>query len=340
MAYQKLWNAFFFYLSTASTIFHTLLSFFLKTNWDLVFFKLPDTLVALYFRLCGLSPCTIDVDDQTTVHFWTANHRRFDKPGLVLVHGYGGNSLWQFVCHVGALSRNFNLYVPDLLFFGKSYTNRLDRSEVFQAKSVVDGLKRLGVDRFSVYGLSYGGFVAYRMAEMYPETVEKVVIVSSGVVWTDEQKDELLKVESDTLEILLPRSPHDLRLLMNRSLYKHDVFKWVPDFVLGRLIKANNEHRKERMELLEHLVAKKQDSNLPILNQETLIIWGDKDKVFPLFLAHQLQRHLGPKSKLEIIKDTGHAANFDSPDTVNALIKSFVLDSYPSNISGIPMEVK
>lgn len=41
-------------------------------------------------------------------------------------------------------------------------------------------------------------------------------------------------------------------------------------------------------------------------------------------------RHLGSKSELEIIKDTGHAANFDSPDTVNALIKSFVLDSYPS----------
>lgn len=36
-------------------------------------------------------------------------------------------------------------------------------------------------------------------------------------------------------------------------------------------------------------------------------------------------RHLGPKSRVEIIKDTGHAANIESPDAVNALITSFVL---------------
>ncbi|VVA20747.1 PREDICTED: 2-hydroxy-6-oxononadienedioate/2-hydroxy-6-oxononatrienedioate hydrolase [Prunus dulcis] len=132
---------------------------------------ITDTLVALYTSgLCGLSPFTIDIDDQTTKHFWTANHRRFNKPGW----------FW-----------------------------------------------------FSVYDLSYGGLVAYRMAEMYPEMVEKVVIVSSGVVWTDEQKDELMMLSSG---------------------------------------------------FLEHLVAKRADSNLTILTQ----------------------RHFGPKAKLERIKDTGH----------------------------------
>ncbi|BFG24160.1 hypothetical protein CerSpe_104340 [Prunus speciosa] len=165
MGYQKFWNVFSYYLSATSTIFHCLISVLFKTDWDLMFFRIPDTLVALYFRLCGLSPCTIDIDDQTTKHFWTANHRRFNKP------------VWFW---------------------------------------------------FSVYDLSYGGLVAYQMAEMYPEMVEKVVIVSSGVVWTDEQKDELLSVNSDALEILLPKSPHDLRLLVNRSVYKYDAFKWVP----------------------------------------------------------------------------------------------------------------
>ncbi|XP_062025326.1 uncharacterized protein LOC133741450 [Rosa rugosa] len=325
MAYQKIWIVISLYLSAISTIFHHLKSFFFKTNWDSIFFRIPDTLVSLYFRLCGLSPCTVDIDDQTTVHFWTANHRRFDKPSLVLVHGYGGNSLWQFVCQVGPLSKKFNVYVPDLLFFGKSYTNRSDRSESFQAKCVMEGLKRLGVDRYSVYGISYGGFVAYRMAEMCPETVEKVVIVSSGVVWNDQQKEELLRKNSNALEILVANNPHDLRLLVSRSIYKYDVFKWVPDYVLQKLIEANKENRKEKLELLEHLVAKKADPSLAILSQETLIIWGDQDNVFPLYMAYQLQRHLGPKSKLEIIKDTGHAANFDSPDTINGLIKSFVL---------------
>lgn len=239
MAYQKLWNVIFLYLSAIATIFHYLKSSsssLLKTNWASIFFRIPDTLVALYYRLCGLSPCTVDIDDQTTIHFWTANHRRFDRPSLVMVHGYGGNSLWQFARQVGPLSRNFNLYLPDLMFFGKSYTNRSDRSESFQARCVVEGLKKLGVDRFSVYGISYGGFVAYRMAEMCPKTVEKVVIVSSGVVWNDLQKAELLRENSNALEILVAQTPHNLRLLVSRSIYKYDVFKWVPDYVLQKLI--------------------------------------------------------------------------------------------------------
>lgn len=239
MAYQKLWNVISLYLSAIATIFHYLKSSsssLLKTNWASIFFRIPDTLIALYYRLCGLSPCTVDIDYQTTIHFWTATHRRFDKPSLVMVHGYGGNSLWQFVLQVRSLSRNFNLYVPDLMFFGKSYTNRSDRSESFQAKCVVEGLKRLGVDRFSVYGISYGGFVVYRMAEMCPETVEKVVIVSSGVVWNDLQKEELLRENSNALEILVAQTPHNLRLLVSRSIYKYDVFKWVPDYVLQKFI--------------------------------------------------------------------------------------------------------
>lgn len=122
------------------------------------------------------------------------------------------------------------------MFFGKSYTNRSDRSESFQAKCVVEGLKRLGVDLFSVYGISYGGFVVYRMAEMCPEKVEKVVIVSSGVVWNDLQKEELLRENSNALEILVAQSPQNLRLLVRRSIYKYDVFKWVPDYVLQKLI--------------------------------------------------------------------------------------------------------
>ncbi|CAB4262414.1 unnamed protein product [Prunus armeniaca] len=103
-----------------------------------------------------------------------------------MLHGYGGNSKWQFIHQVGSLSQSFNLYIPDLLFFGKSYANKPERTEVFQAKCVAEGLKRLGVERFAVYSISHGGYVAYWMAEMYPKLVEKVVVVSCGVGMTEE----------------------------------------------------------------------------------------------------------------------------------------------------------
>ncbi|KAJ6427363.1 hypothetical protein OIU84_022872 [Salix udensis] len=207
------------------------------------------------------------------MHFWTSNHRRFNKPNLVMIHGYGGDARWQFFYQVGSLSRNFNLYVPDLLFFGQSSSKRSGRTDAFQARCLAECLKRFGVDKFSVYSISYGGFVAYRMAEICPEEVEKVVIVSSG----------------EFINVMV------------------------------------NHQRKEKLELLEHLLAKKALISLPILTQETLLVWGDQDNVFPVNLAYQLQRHLGPRSRVKIIKEMGHAANLESPDAVNELIKSFVL---------------
>ncbi|CAK7356522.1 unnamed protein product [Dovyalis caffra] len=244
-----------------------------------------------------------------------------------MIHGYGGDARWQFLYQVGSLSQNFNLYVPDLLFFGKSYSKRSDRTDVFQARSLVEGLKRLGVDRFSVYSISYGGFVAYRMAEICAEEVEKVVIVSSGLGSSDEQiEEQIKKVGRDPEEILLPKHPKDLRLLVNLSVYKTKPLRWLPDFFLQEFIDVMvNIRRKEKLELLENLLAEKADTNLPILTQETLLIWGDQDNVFPVNLAYKLQRHLGPKSKVKIIKDMGHAANIESPGAVNALITSFVL---------------
>ncbi|OVA10337.1 Alpha/beta hydrolase fold-1 [Macleaya cordata] len=319
---------FFFYISIVAAIFRKSISFFPNPNRFLSFAKLGDLALSLYFYHCGLSPCTVDLDDQTTVHFWIPKHRRIKRPSLLLIHGFGGNSKWQFYRQVGSLHRNFNLFVPDLVFFGGSYSKGSDRTDVFQARCIGEGMKRLGVNQFSVFGISYGGYVAYRMADIYREEVEKLVIMSCGICFTEEQMaEEMKKVGRDIVEILVPEKPEDLRVLVNRAMYRPSL--WFPAFLLQDFINVMyKNHRREKMEMLHHLMHGKSNSDPPpVLNQETLILWGDKDNFFPLFLAHQLSRHLGEKSKVEIIKDAGHAANLESPNLVNRLIKSFILDS-------------
>ncbi|KAL3511617.1 hypothetical protein ACH5RR_024334 [Cinchona calisaya] len=316
------------YLSITTGILHLILNSLLKIQWFSPFIILIDAILAVYFGSCKLSPCMVDLDDQTSMHFWAPKHRKHNKPNLVIIHGYGADAKWQFLYQVGPLAQSFNLYAPDLVFFGKSYTNRPDRSDVFQAKCVAEGLKRLGVTQYSVYSISYGGYVAYSMAEMYPEVVEKMVIVSSGIVWTEEQKvEQLKKIGKDVVDLLLPQKPEDLRLLMNLSIHKYDPLKGLPDVFLRGLIHGFETNRKQKKELVEYLLAKKAGGNLPIIPQETLLIWGDKDKVFPLVFGQQLQTKLGPKAKLKILKDTGHAANIESAHLLNDSIKEFILDS-------------
>ncbi|KAD4889405.1 hypothetical protein E3N88_21478 [Mikania micrantha] len=289
---------------------------------------IAEAFLLLYFSYsCNLSPCTVDLDDcQTSMHIWAPNHRRCNKPNLVMVHGYGGNSKWQFVLQVAQLTRRFNIYIPDLVFFGKSQSTRSERTDTFQAKCVCDGMKKLGVDRFSAYGLSYGGYVVYRMAEMEEEMVEKVVIVSSGIVYTEDQKSELLKKLDgrNVVDVLVPDKPEDIRMLCRISMYKFDIGKLIPDFFLRGFIAADG-YKKEKQQLVEYLLSKESSNlHLPVLTQETLLIWGDKDGIFPIQLAHQLHSHLGSKSKLEILKNVGHAANIEAPFSLNKLVTLFL----------------
>ncbi|XP_047958216.1 2-hydroxy-6-oxononadienedioate/2-hydroxy-6-oxononatrienedioate hydrolase-like [Salvia hispanica] len=318
-----------FHIILASTISHYLFSPFSKIRRFPIITPISEWFLSVYFKFaCNLIQCTVDLDDQTTMHFLAPAHRRFNKPNLVMIHGYGGNSKWQFVYQAASLAESFNVYIPDLLFFGKSYSNRTNRTETFQAECVTAGLRRLGVERCSIYAISYGGFVCYRMAEMHPELVEKAVIVSSGVGCTQSQKGEQMKnVGIDVLDLLLPRTPVGMKRLVELSVYKSNPLRWAPDFVLEEFIDTMcNTNRKEKQELVEHLLANSEKCKVQPLSQEILLVWGDKDKIFPLNFAYELQRNLGPKASLEILRDAGHAVNFDSPDSLNDLIKGFILE--------------
>ncbi|CAI0470693.1 unnamed protein product [Linum tenue] len=294
------------------------------------FTAVADTLFSLYFASCSMLPCTVDLDADsssaaTTVHFWIPGHRKSTRPALVLIHGFGANSRWQFYYQVRHLSKHFNLYVPDLLFFGRSYSENPDRSIEFQAGCVAAGLRKLGLERYSVVGLSYGGYVAYRMAEVDVAAVEKVVIISSGIHYTEEQKEEQMRrIGGEGIrDLLLPKKPGDVRKMIKLALYKSRRYNLAPDFVLQGFIGISNNHKKEKLELVDHLM-KKANAKPARITQETLLLWGEKDNVFPLHFAYQLQSYLGATARVEVLKDTGHGANIDSPDEVNRLITWFV----------------
>ncbi|KAF6162420.1 hypothetical protein GIB67_017308 [Kingdonia uniflora] len=326
---------YYYYITLITTLLHKTISYFLNLPNHTLFFSvvtLNEYLLHLYFHYHNLKPQTITLDSHTHLHFWVPTTINKSKPSIVLIHGFGGNAKWQLHHQISSLSQSSNLYVPDLLFFGKSYSSRSGRSDAFQAECVGEGLRRLGVERYGVFGVSYGGYVAYQMADMYRDEVEKVVVLSSGICYSEEERvRKIIGGGKDVEDIFIPENVEDLRMLIGLSWFKPF---WVPDFVLQDFINVmNRTHKKERKEMLHHLLMSKSDlDSLPVLNQETLIIWGDADKVFPLNLGHRLARHLGAKAKLEVIKDVGHAANLESPHAVNHLLKSFFTSSSNYNV--------
>eukprot|EP00249_Psilotum_nudum_P003082 c16409_g1_i2 orf=221-1087(-) len=250
-----------------------------------------------YFKYSGMQSVIIEVDSGTFLHCWIPQEKpdqAKDKPAVMLIHGFAMNSMWHWSSQIRPLMAHFQLYVPDLIFWGKSTTNTAHRSEVYQAQMLMKLMQALGVSKFSVAGTSYGGFVAFWMAHHFPNAVDKVVIANSGVCMAPSDNANLLERANlgNVSDLLLPQTPAAVRTLTKLSI--HNVPNMVPSFLLKDFIEFfYMESRTERVELLDNLVISNQDANqLPILKQKVLIIWGDHDGIFLPELAHALKAYV------------------------------------------------
>ncbi|KAM1052832.1 hypothetical protein FF1_000376 [Malus domestica] len=284
------------------------------------------------FSSSGLKSTTTDLGDGTVMHCWAPKNHSPSKPTLLLIHGIGANAMWQWHDFVSPLASRFNLYIPDLVFFGDSYSSRPERSEIFQARCVMALMDAHGVKKMMVTGISYGGFVAYRMAAQFGERIDRLVLCCAGVCTEEKDMENgMFQVKSveEAMNVLLPQKPQHVRDLMKISFYKP--VKNVPSCFLNDFIEVMcSEHLQERKELIQALHKDRKLSDLPKINHPTLIIWGEHDLVFPLELAHRLKRQIGESANLVIIKNAGHAINAEKPKEMCKHMKSFLIDPLPT----------
>ncbi|RVW56039.1 Monoacylglycerol lipase ABHD6 [Vitis vinifera] len=281
------------------------------------------------FTKSGLRSTITDLGDGTVIHCWVPKTRKESKPNLLLIHGFGANALWQWGDLIPYLVPYFNVYVPDLLFFGDSYTTRPERTESFQAQCVMRVMEAKSVKKMSLIGLSYGGFVGYSMAAQFKEAIERVVICGAGVCLEEKDLEKgLFKVShiEDAASILLPQTPEKLRELLSYTFYKPP--RGLPSCLLNDFIQVMcTEFVEERKDLIRAIPKDRKLSELPTILQPTLIIWGDQDKVFPVELAHRLKRHLGEEAQLVIISNAGHTFIIEKPKETFKYLKSFLIDN-------------
>lgn len=224
-------------------------------------------LLHFIMKMAGVKPNAVEIQPGTIMNFWVPSETiktpkkinkattiptsnagviitssddvKPSKPVVVLVHGFAGEGIltWQF--QVGWLTKKYAIYVPDLLFFGGSVTDSADRSPAFQAECLAKGLRRLGVEKCTVVGFSYGGMVAFKMAELYPDMVEALVVSGSILTTTDDVISTAVNSLgfSTSSELLLPTSVKGLKALLKVSAYKK---LWFPNRIYKDFLKVIN----------------------------------------------------------------------------------------------------
>ena len=236
---------------------------------------------------------------------------------LVLIHGFLGSSkMWK--PQIDFFKDYFRVITPDLPGYGKSNKAKSHNSIQSIANLLIDLLGEKKIDKFHLVGHSMGGMVVQEMVKKDGGKISKLVCYSTGprgempgrFETVDQSRENLKK---NGLEITA------------KNIAKTWFIKGEDAKYFDICIESGNQTSTEVAD--NSLVAIKNwhgVDTLKNIKNETLIVWGDKDKSYNLEQIQTLENNI-ENSKLIIFKNCAHNVHLEQPNKFNKTIKDFLL---------------
>jgi len=235
-------------------------------------------------------------------------------PGLVFVHGAGGNaaSWWQ---QVEAFAPRYRTVAYDLAGFGRTAARAgadLPHAFVDDALAVLDAA---GLDRATFVCQSLGGWTGVRLALAHPDRVERLVLVCTvaGI-----GHPPGLAAFQAALPKMGDAGPTALALserFCAAQPAKAYLYAQVSAFNTGL-----DRDAGMRLFAPDNLVPLDQ---LAAIRCPVLIIAGQHDPIWPPASLEGLVGHFAD-ARMHIVADTGHSPYFERPEAFNALLADFL----------------
>ena len=272
----------------------------------------------------------VDVDG-VEIHYQEFGDK--NDPTLLLIHGYTASTyVWKTVAPEFA-GRGFHVIAIDLLGFGFSEKPAwFDYSIASQSRVILRLMNRLGIGKATIIGSSYGGAVAAWFTLDNPERVEKLVMV--GAVINDTPKSYLAMRLAGVPGVGQAVSPFMidsrafLRFRMKGTLHPanhHLITEDRIDSIL-RPLKAADAHNA-LLTTAKNWDANRIEQDAHLINQPTLLIWGEEDNVIPLENGEKLYDKI-INSRLVVLKNCGHIPPEEKPEIFTEIVTEFCRDSH------------
>ena len=272
----------------------------------------------------------IDADDLPGKHVQLSHglvhfHREGQRtaPVVVLVHGFSAFSyVWERNVN-SLLAQGYQVISLDL--YGRGYSARPNTA--YTRQLFVEQIKELLDDQQidePVYlaGLSMGGAISVRFAELYPDRVAGLILLAP---LTTTPKIAPLPIpiigEYVAYSFVIPSLPK--RQLDDLSNLEK-ALDWVAQFEPQMRYKG---YRKAMLATVRGLMQEPMlDAYFAVAktNIPSLVVWGDADKVLPYRQAQGVQKALGEHCQLVTVEGAGHALQYEYSEQVNQHIASFL----------------
>ena len=256
----------------------------------------------------------------------------------MLLSALGESALdWRWV--LPTLARTHQVYALDLPGFGYSGKPSADYSPAFFARFISSYLDTLRIEQAVVLGNSLGGLIALRLTLSEPARVRALGLVASAGLGREVTYALRLPTLPGYGEVAVAwgKTPFGAA---QRALLRVPLLFARPERVPAEWISEHNRLAQlpGYMEAVEAALRAQIDlggqrevlvDRLADLEVPTLVVWGERDRVFPYSQAQKAVSQLR-QGFLELIPDCGHLPHVEKPERFALILGRFLDGQTPS----------
>lgn len=245
---------------------------------------------------------------------------------LILIPGFASGA-WNWFRQIEDLARSFQVVIFDPRGVSRSQISG-DATFTLEeiVKDVADLLDNLKIERATVLGASFGGFVAQELALAFPQKVNKLILACTSFGGKNHVAPDLEVLMSfASLENL--NQPTRIRKFMIPAFTPE--FRTAHKAVVEQTCQLREQNVvPENVYLAQLQAAATFDAEPRIkgIKATTLVLTGDTDVVVPPQNSLNLAGAIS-NAKLETVANSGHMFFIEKADKFNQIVTKFITQS-------------
>lgn len=235
---------------------------------------------------------------------------RFNENTLVFIHGFSVPSyIWEKTYN-SAKEKGFKVIKLDLYGRGFSDNPDLDYTDELFANQVIELLQELQITNATFLGLSNGGRVISKLADIKPNMVEKLVYVSASSFNNHKNTADKNVSKNEINEFIKNRYPTISSGQLSDFKYPENYPLW--DDKYEELLKFKGFARALISTLKNHKNLDLENKEISDSNKKVYTIWGDSDSVVVYNDIKEKLNKLIPNRFEYTVPNSGHLPHIEN----------------------------
>jgi pimeloyl-ACP methyl ester carboxylesterase len=232
---------------------------------------------------------------------------------ILILPGWGSNSeRWQKVKEL-LKEKGMEVLILDLPGFGQTPSPQRPWSRNDYINWIFQKVKEKNWSKFNLLGHSFGGGLSAKIAALFPEKIEKLILCAPAIIKRKNLKTYLFYwLASFGKKIFSLPGLRKIRPKAQWLIYK---LAGTRDYYVADAIMKETMKKIWKEEPLENLLEK--------IKIKTLILWGKKDDVLSLKDAYYIKEKI-KNSELKILQKAKHSPHREAPEELVEKIIQFI----------------